>query len=101
GTGAEVQLDPPALRNGFFALGDGDRDLRVRVRRTSGLVLADREPHPAPAGHRRTRLRADPLRREAPRQPGADDAARAGALAPAADHARADARPGRGLDPGD
>ena len=32
-------------------------------------------------------------------QPDPDDAARAGSLAPAADHARADARPARGLDP--
>ena len=31
---AEVQLDPSTLRNSVFALGDGDRDLRVRVRRT-------------------------------------------------------------------
>ena len=36
-----VQFDPPALRNSFFALGDGDRDLRLRVRRPAGLVLAD------------------------------------------------------------
>ena len=31
--GAEVQFDPSALRNSFFALGDGARDLRVRARR--------------------------------------------------------------------
>ncbi len=37
---AEVQLDSPALRNRVFALGDGDRDLRIRVRGPAGLVLA-------------------------------------------------------------
>ena len=57
------------------------------------------EPDPAPAGDRRDRLRADPLRGQAPGQPGADDAARARALAAAADDAAADARPDRGLDP--
>ena len=98
---AEVQFDPPALRNGVFALGDGDRHLRLRVHRAPGLVLADREPDPAAARDRRARVRADPLRREAPGQPRADDPARAGALAAAADDARADARPGRGLDPRD
>ena len=35
------------------------------------------EPDPAPAGDRRDRLRADPLRRQAPGQRRADDAARA------------------------
>ena len=30
---AEVQLDSPTLRNSVFALGDGDRDLRLRLRR--------------------------------------------------------------------
>ena len=38
---AEVQFDPPALRNSVFALGDGDRHLRLRVRRPARLVLAD------------------------------------------------------------
>ena len=88
----------PLLRDGVPALGDGDRDLRLRVLRPAGLVLADREPDPAPARDRRNRLRADPLRRQAHEQPDPDDAARAGPLAPAADHARADARPARGLD---
>ena len=45
------------------------------------------------------RLRADPLRRQAPGQPRADDGARARHVAAAADDARADARPARGLDP--
>ena len=99
GERAEVQLDPSALRNGFSALGHGDRHLRVRVRRAAGLVLADRQPDPAAAGDRRARLRADPLRRQAPGQPGPDDAARARPLAAAADDPRADARPDRGLDP--
>ena len=36
GERAEIQFDPPALRNGVFALGDGDRDLRLRVRRPAG-----------------------------------------------------------------
>ena len=63
------------------------------------VVLADRDAHPAAAGDRRPRVRADPLRGEARGQPRADDAARAGPLAPAADDARADARPDRGLDP--
>ena len=40
----KIQLDPPALRNSLFALGDGDRDLRLRIRRPAGLVLADPEP---------------------------------------------------------
>ena len=97
---AEVQPDPPALRNSFFALGDGDRDLRVRVRRSARLVLADREPDPAAPGDRRARVRAHPLRGQAPGQPRADDAARARALAPAPHDAPADGRPGRGLDPG-
>ncbi len=39
---AEVQPDPPALRNCVLALGHGHRDLRLRVRRAAGLVLADR-----------------------------------------------------------
>ena len=64
------------------------------------LVLADREPHPAAAGDRRARLRADPLRGQAFEEPRRHDAARAGALAPAADDPRADARAARGLDPG-
>ena len=71
------------------------------LRRQAGLVLADREPDPAPARDRRDRLRADPLRGQAPGQPRADDAPRAGPLAAAADDARAVARPGRGLDPRD
>ena len=86
-----LQPDPPALRHGVPALGDGDRDLRLRVLRPARLVLADREPDPAAAGDRRARLRADPLRRQAHRQPRRDDAARAGPLAAAADDARADA----------
>src|SRR5262249_1007589 len=55
---------------------------------------------PAPARHRRNRLRADPLCRQAPVEPRADGAARARALAAAPDDAPADARPDRGLDPG-
>ena len=42
-----LQPDPPALRHGLPALGDGDRDLRLRLLRAAGLVLADREPDPA------------------------------------------------------
>ena len=64
-----------------------------------GVVLADREPDPAAAGDRRDRLRADPLRRQASGQPGSDGAARARALAAAADDAAAVARPDRSLDP--
>ena len=48
---------------------------------------------------RGARLRADPLRRQAHRQPSRDDAARAGPLAAAPDDARAEPRPARGLDP--
>ena len=80
---AEVQLDSSALRNGFFALGHGDRDLRLRFRRSPGLVLAHPQPDPAPAGDRRARVRAHPLRRQAPGQPRADDAARARPVASA------------------
>ena len=46
---AEVQPDSPALRNSVFALGHGDRDLRLRIRGSAGLVLAHREPDPAAA----------------------------------------------------
>ena len=99
GERAALQPHPPALRHRLPALGDGDRDLRLRVLRAAGLVLADREPDPAAAADRRARLRADPLRRQAHGQPGPDDPARARALAPAADDARADPRPARGLDP--
>ena len=59
-----------------------------------------RQPHRRAALHRRGRLRADPVRRQARPQPRGDDAARARTLAAAADDARADARPARGLDPG-
>ena len=97
--GAALQPHPPALRDRVPALGDGDRDLRLRVLRAADLVLADREPHPAAAADRGARLRADPLRGQAPGQPRPDDAARARALAPAADDPRAVARPARGLDP--
>ena len=62
---AALSAHPPPLRHRVPALGDGDRDLRLRVRRPAGLVLADREPDPAAAGDRRDRLRADPLRRQA------------------------------------
>ena len=58
-------LHPPALRHGVPALGDGDRDLRLRVLRPARVVLADRDAHPAAAGDRRDRVRADPLRRQA------------------------------------
>ena len=58
---------------------------------TARLVLAHREPDPAPAGDRRARVRGDPLRGQAPGQPRADGAARARALAAAADDSRADA----------
>ncbi len=54
---------------------------------------------PAVAGDRRPRLRADPLRRQAPGQRDPDDAARAGTLAPAADHTPAVSRSDRSLDP--
>src|SRR5439155_25444832 len=97
--GAAFQPDPPAVRHRLPALGDGDRDLRLRVLRPTRLVLADRDAHPAAAGDRGARLRADPLRGEAHRQPGPDDAARAGPVAAAADDPRADARPARSLDP--
>ena len=63
------------------------------------VVLAHPQPDPPSAGHRRPRLRAHPLRGQAPGQPRPDDGARAWALAAAADDARADARPDRGLDP--
>src|SRR5919206_167843 len=63
----------PALRHRLPALGDGDRDLRVRVLRTARVVLADRNAHPPPAGDRGDRLRTDPLRGQAHRQPRADD----------------------------
>ena len=100
GAGPAPQQDPRPLRHGLPALGDGDRDLRLRVLRPAGLVLADRHPDRAAARDRRARLRADPLRRQAFRPALADLAARAGPLAPAADDARADARPARGLDQG-
>ena len=54
---------------------------------------------PAAAADRRDRLRGDPFCGQAHGQPVPDDPARAGALAPAPDHARADARPARGLHP--
>jgi len=54
---------------------------------------------PPAAVDRGPRLRADPLRGEAPGQPRADDAARAGHVAAAADDASALARPARSLDP--
>ena len=40
-----LQPHPPALRHGVPAVGDGDRDLRLRVLRPAGVVLAHREPH--------------------------------------------------------
>jgi len=46
-----------------------------------------RHARAAAAGDRGSRLRADPLRRQAPAQPRADDAARAGAVAAAPDGA--------------
>src|SRR5581483_6534949 len=58
------------------------------------------QPHCAAPGDRRHRVRADPVRGQARAEPGADDAARAGTLAAAADDPRADARPARGVDPG-
>ena len=67
---AEIQFDSPALRNRVFALGDGDRDLRVRVRGPAGLVLADPQQDPASARDRRARLRADPVRGQASRTTG-------------------------------
>ncbi len=98
GEGAEVQFDPPALRNCFFAMGHGDRRVRLRARRSARLVLAHHQPDPPPAGDRRARVRADPLRRQAPGQPRPDDAARAGPVAAAADDEGAVARPDRGVD---
>ena len=64
--GADLLQDPPPLRDGVPAVGDGDRDLRLRVRRPARLADADRLADPAPAGHRRPRLRGHPLRRQAP-----------------------------------
>ena len=58
-------LDPPALRHGVPALGDGRQRVRVRDARSPRLVLADRQPHRAAAGDRRDRVRADPFRRPA------------------------------------
>ena len=55
---------------------------------------------PAPARDRRPRLRADPLRRQAREQPRRPLAACARPLAPAPDHAAAEPRPARSLDPG-
>src|SRR5207302_700007 len=69
------------------------------VLRTAGLVLADRGADPAAAVDRRPRVRADPLRGEAPGQPRPDDAARAGHVASAADDPAALPRPARSLDP--
>ena len=61
------------------------------------LIISAR---PAVARHRRDRIRADPVRRQARREPCPDDAARAGALVAAADDARAEPRPARGVDSG-
>ena len=72
---AALQPHPPALRHCVPALGDGDRDLRLRVPRPAVAVLADREPDPAAARDRGNRLRADPFRRQAHREPRADGAA--------------------------
>ena len=69
GDRAALLAHPPALRHRVPALGDGDRRLRVRVLRPARLVLADRDADPAAAGDRRARVRADPLRRQAPGQP--------------------------------
>ena len=66
---AALLAHPPALRDGVPALGDGDRGLRVRVLRPARLVLADRDADPPPAAHRGARVRADPLRGQAPGQP--------------------------------
>ena len=66
---AALLAHPSALRDGVPALGDGDRGLRVRVLRPPDLVLADRDADPAAAADRRARVRADPLRRQAPGQP--------------------------------
>ena len=63
----KLQPHPRALRDGVPALRDGDRDLRLRVLRAARLAVADRHAHPAPPGHRRARLRGDPLRRASTR----------------------------------
>src|SRR5207244_13046024 len=81
------------------ALGNGDRDLRVRVLRPACVVLADRHAHPAAARDRGDRVRADPVRRQAPAQPAPDDGARPWALAATTDDPRADARPAGSVDP--
>ena len=62
----KLQFDSPSLRNSVFALGDGDRRLRLRSGRPAGTGLAGRQPDPPAARDRRHRLRADPLRRQAP-----------------------------------
>ena len=68
---AALLVDPPALRHRVPALGDGRQRLRLRAARSPRLVLADRQPDRAPTGDRGDRVRADPLRRVALRQPGA------------------------------
>src|SRR5262249_41693466 len=95
---AAAFTDPPSLRHGIPALGDGGQRLRVRAPRAARLVLADREPDRASSGDRRHRVRADPVRRESLVEPGSDDAARPGAVAAAPDDARAVARPARSVD---
>ena len=53
GDRAALLADPPALRHGVPALGDGRRRLRLRAARPARLVLADRQPHRAAARDRR------------------------------------------------
>ena len=97
GQSAEVQLDPPALQNSIFALGDGDRHLRLCVRRTAHVwywLIASRILLlPVIAG-----LAYELIRYAGKHQ---DNtvlmALRAGPLAPASHDARAHARPGRGV----
>ncbi len=43
---AALLADPPPLRDGVPALGDGARGLRVRLLRPAHVVLADRDPDP-------------------------------------------------------
>ncbi len=66
GDRAGLLEDPPALRHRVPAVGDGDRRVRVRRRRSARLACADRLARAAAAGDRRPRLRADPVRRQAP-----------------------------------
>ena len=95
-----VLQDPRPLRDGLPALGDGHRHLRLRLRRPARLAGPDRLAHRAAAGHRGSGIRGHPVRREAPAEPGRPHPARSRPLASVAHDARADARPGRGVDPG-